>query len=39
MRLSIKVHELAKLQALVDAMDAGTVAGFAEIEVTQVEGF
>lgn len=39
MRLAVKVHELAKLQALVDAMDAGTIAGFTEIEVTQVEDF
>tara|TARA_R110002049_G_scaffold2750_10_gene22440 strand:- start:83072 stop:83812 length:741 start_codon:yes stop_codon:yes gene_type:complete len=39
MRLAIKVHELAKLQALVDAMDAGTIAGFTEVEVTQVEEF
>ena len=38
-RLSVKVHELAKLQALVDAMDAGTIAGFTQIEVTQVEDF
>ena len=39
MRLAIKVHELAKLRALVDAMDAGTIAGFSQLEVTQVEGF
>ncbi len=39
MRLAIKVHELAKLGALVDAMDAGTIAGFSQLEVTQVEGF
>lgn len=39
MRLAIKVHEMAKLRALVDAMDAGTIAGFAELEVTQVEDF
>ena len=39
MRLAIRVHELAKLQALVDAMDAGTIAGFTQIEVTQVEEF
>lgn len=38
-RLAVKVHELAKLQALVDAMDAGTIAGFTQIEVTQVEDF
>ncbi|MGB7324144.1 MAG: biopolymer transporter ExbD [Rubripirellula sp.] len=39
MRLVIKVHEAAKLFALVDAMDAGTIAGYAELEVTQVEEF
>ncbi|MCG8650061.1 MAG: biopolymer transporter ExbD [Pirellulales bacterium] len=39
MRLVIKVHELAKLRALVDAMDAGTIAGYSELEVTQVEEF
>lgn len=39
MRLIIKVHELARLRMLVDAMDAGTIAGYAELEVTQVEEF
>jgi biopolymer transport protein ExbD len=39
MRLVVKVHELAKLHALVDAMDAGTIAGFTQLEVTQVEEF
>ncbi len=39
LRLDIKVHENAKLQTLVDAMDAGTIAGFAAIEVTEVDGF
>ena len=39
MRLAIKVHEMAKLKALVDGMDAGTIAGFSELEVTQVEDF
>ncbi len=39
MRLVIKVHEMAKLRALVDAMDAGTIAGYAQLEVTQVEDF
>jgi len=39
MRLVVKVHEMAKLHALVDAMDAGTIAGFKELEVTQVEEF
>ena len=38
-RLVIKVHELCKLQFLVDAMDAGTIAGYAETQVTQVEDF
>ena len=39
MRLVVKVHELAKLKSLVDAMDAGTIAGYAQLEVTQVEEF
>ncbi|MBD54443.1 MAG: biopolymer transporter ExbD [Rubripirellula sp.] len=39
MRLNVKVHEMAKLHSLVDAMDAGTIAGFAELEVVQVEEF
>ncbi len=39
MRLIIKVHEAAKLHTLVDAMDAGTIAGYSELEVTQVEEF
>ncbi|OYP35989.1 biopolymer transporter ExbD [Rhodopirellula sp. MGV] len=39
MRLVIKVHEMCKLQFLVDAMDAGTIAGFTETQVTQVEEF
>ncbi|MDA8744472.1 biopolymer transporter ExbD [Rubripirellula amarantea] len=39
MRLVIKVHEMAKLKALVDAMDAGTIAGYAQLEVTQVDSF
>ena len=38
-RLVIKVHELCKLQFLVDAMDAGTIAGYVETQVTQVEEF
>ena len=38
-KLVIKVHEEAKLQSLVDGMDAGTIAGYAEIQVTQVEQF
>ena len=39
MRLNVKVHEMAKLHSLVDAMDAGTIAGFVELEVVQVEEF
>ena len=39
MRLDIKVHEMAKLYTLVDAMDAGTIAGYSELQVTQVEEF
>lgn len=39
MRLIVKVHEMAKLRALVDAMDAGTMAGYSELEVKQVEEF
>ncbi|MEM6688356.1 MAG: biopolymer transporter ExbD [Planctomycetota bacterium] len=39
MDLVIKVHEMAKLNALVDAMDAGTIAGYASLQVTQVDGF
>ncbi len=38
-KLIIKVHEEAILQALVDGMDAGTIAGYSEIQVTQVEDF
>ena len=38
-KLIIKVHEEAKLQSLVDGMDAGTIAGYAEIQVTQVDQF
>ena len=39
MRLDIKVHESAKLHALVDAMDAGTIAGYSDLHVMQVEEF
>ncbi|MEM8910962.1 MAG: biopolymer transporter ExbD [Planctomycetota bacterium] len=39
MQLNIKVHENAKLQFLVDGMDAGTIAGFAELQVAEVDGF
>ncbi|MCA9138300.1 MAG: biopolymer transporter ExbD [Planctomycetales bacterium] len=38
-RLVIKVQEQCKLQFLVDAMDAGTIAGYTETQVTQVEEF
>lgn len=37
--LDIKVHENAKLQMLVDGMDAGTIAGFQTVQITQVAGF
>ncbi|MFG0265513.1 MAG: ExbD/TolR family protein [Rhodopirellula sp. JB055] len=39
MQLNIKAHENAKLQFLVDGMDAGTIAGFAALQVTEVDGF
>jgi len=39
MKLSIEVHEAAKLQALVDCMDAGTICDYGELKVTQVESF
>ncbi len=39
MRLVVKVHESAKLQSLVDCLDAGTIAGYAETQVTQVAEF
>ena len=38
-KLIIKVHEQCMLQALVDGMDAGTIADYQEIEVTQVDQF
>ena len=38
-KLVIKVQEQAKLQSLVDGMDAGSIAGYSEIIVTQVEDF
>ncbi len=37
LRLSVQVHGSAKLNALVDVLDAGTTAGFAEVQVTQVD--
>ncbi len=39
LRLNIQVHETAKLRSLVDAMDAGTSAGFSKLRVSQVEEF
>jgi biopolymer transport protein ExbD len=38
-RLSIECHEEAQLQMLVDAMDAGTICEFSELQVTHVDGF
>lgn len=38
-RLAIEVHEDAQLRYLVDCMDAGTICGYSEIKVTQVDGF
>jgi biopolymer transport protein ExbD len=37
--LSIEVHEEAKLRYLVDCMDAGAICSFAEVKITQVDGF
>ncbi len=37
--LSIEVHEEARLRYLVDCMDAGAICSFAEVKITQVEGF
>lgn len=37
LRLSVQVHELAQLNALVDVLDAGATAGFAAVTVTQVD--
>lgn len=39
MKLTIEVHEAAKLQSLVDCMDAGTICNYGEMQVTQVDGF
>ena len=36
-KLIIKVQEQCQLQALVDGMDAGTIAGYEDLQVTQVE--
>lgn len=38
-RLSIECHESAHLQMLVDAMDAGALCDYSELQVTQVDGF
>ncbi|QDT01934.1 biopolymer transport protein ExbD [Rubripirellula lacrimiformis] len=38
-RLLVKVHELARLHALVDALDAGTIAGYTTLEITQIAEF
>tara|TARA_R110002111_G_scaffold250210_1_gene314412 strand:+ start:132 stop:608 length:477 start_codon:yes stop_codon:yes gene_type:complete len=38
-RLVVKVHQLARLRSLVDAVDAGAISGYVQLEVTQVEGF
>lgn len=38
-RLSIECHEAAQLQMLVDAMDAGAICEFTELQVTHVDGF
>lgn len=37
--LSIEVHEDAQLRYLVDCMDAGAIVSFAEVKITQVDGF
>jgi biopolymer transport protein ExbD len=39
MKLNVKVHEQAKVRAMVDAMDAGTIANYSPILVVQVDGF
>jgi biopolymer transport protein ExbD len=38
-RLAIECHEAAQLQILVDALDAGALCGFNELQVTHVDGF
>lgn len=37
--LSIEVHEDARLRYLVDCMDSGAICSFAEVKITQVDGF
>jgi biopolymer transport protein ExbD len=39
MKLSVKVHERAKVRSMVEAMDAGTIAEYSPIQVVQVDGF
>lgn len=38
-RLAIECHEAAELQHLVNAMDAGALCEYTEMQVTQVDGF
>lgn len=38
-RLAIECHESAELQHLVNAMDAGAICEYSEMQVTQVDGF
>ena len=38
-QLAIEVHEDTQLRYLVDCMDAGTICGYSELKVTQVDGF
>ena len=38
-RLAIECHEAAELRFLVDAMDAGAICEYTELQVTQVDGF
>ncbi|QDS95981.1 Biopolymer transport protein ExbD/TolR [Roseimaritima multifibrata] len=37
MRLSITCHKKARLQSLVDVMDAGTISNYGELQITEVE--
>lgn len=38
-QLIVKVHELARLRALVDVIDASALAGFSILQITQVDSF
>lgn len=38
-RLIIECHEMAKLQSLVDVLDAGAICSYSELQITTVEGF